>query len=36
MSVQYTITSLSILGPLFFLVLIALVFYTRVYKIRYT
>ena len=36
MSIQHTITSITILGPLFILFLLALVVWTRVSKIRYT
>ncbi|MFS0873778.1 VanZ family protein [Paenibacillus xylanilyticus] len=36
MSIQHTITSITVLGPLFILFLIALVVCTRVIRIRYT
>ncbi|UPK44249.1 VanZ family protein [Paenibacillus pabuli] len=36
MSIQLTVASITVLGPLFILFLIALVFYTRVNQIRYT
>ncbi|WP_336765571.1 VanZ family protein [Paenibacillus sp. USHLN196] len=36
MSIQHTVESITVLGPLFILFLIALVFYTRANQIRYT
>ncbi|WP_153976549.1 VanZ family protein [Paenibacillus xylanilyticus] len=36
MSIQFTISSLSVLGPLFILNLLALVIHARVSKVRYT
>ncbi|MDN4605122.1 VanZ family protein [Paenibacillus sp. F6_3S_P_1C] len=36
MSIQLTVASMTVLGPLFILFLIALVLYTRVNQIRYT
>lgn len=36
MSIQFTISSLSVLGPLFILILLALVIHARVSKVRYT
>ncbi|PAD28234.1 VanZ family protein [Paenibacillus sp. 7523-1] len=36
MSIQFTISSISVLGPLFILILLALVIHARVSKVRYT
>ncbi|MEW4430962.1 VanZ family protein [Paenibacillus pabuli] len=36
MSIQFTISSLSVLGPLFILILLALVIHARVSTVRYT